>query len=98
MNASELQNAEKEIVRHVQRRAFESDFRVLHQVDAHTKPGMNDRKKVEARFKALKKSSSLAKLDPVIGQDSILRLRGRIQRANLPEEIKHRIFYQERAY
>ena len=73
----ELRGAEKEIVEHVQREAFSEEISVLMK---NERGGSNP--------KAIKKSSSIYQLDPVVN-DGLLRVGGRLRRAQISEEAKH---------
>jgi hypothetical protein len=88
INVDELQDAESEIIRIVQNKAFEDEIVLLRHQDPQniTPPPGDVRNQVR---KTVKKSSSIYKLDPFLGKDGILRVGGRIRRASLPENVKH---------
>ena len=74
-------NAEKEIVRNVQKRAFEIELTTL-------QPTKQDSVQ-NSRNANLKIASSLSRLDPFIDRDGIIRVGGQIRRAELPDSVKH---------
>ena len=59
---------------------------------------VTDREKTRARNQTLKKSSALYKLDPFLDKDGLLRVGGRIQRANVPEDVKHPIILPRKGH
>ena len=71
----EIEKAEREILKHVQRRAFPEEFN-------HPE-------------KPLKKSSRLYKLDPIV-IDGLWRVGGRLRKASLPMESKHRFLFRKK--
>jgi hypothetical protein len=87
VNVEDMQNAEQEIIKIVQRQAFSKDLEVLHHISPQScTTGRDNTKK-----RALKKASSLSRLDPYLDEDGVIRVGGRIQRANLPRDITHPI-------
>lgn len=79
INVTELKNAETEILKHVQRQCFREEYDLLNQVNQQT----NTREQ-----KVLKKSSSILKLDPMLG-DALIRVGGRLRRAPINSDAKH---------
>ena len=77
ITVTELREAEKEIVKHVQEEAFPEEICVL------TK---NESK--ESNGKSVKKSSSIYQLDPTV-HNGLLRVGGHLRRAQISEEAKH---------
>lgn len=88
VNVDELQEAESEIIRIVQNKAFDDEIALLrHQNPENVTPPTGEvRNQVR---KTVKKSSSIYQLDPFLGKDGVLRVGGRIRRASIPENIKH---------
>ncbi|CAC5392397.1 unnamed protein product [Mytilus coruscus] len=64
------------IIKYEQNVHFEEEIHVLQNID---------------RGKVLKKSSKLFKLNPFIDDNGLLRVRGRLERADLPYDAKHPI-------
>ncbi len=77
ITVTELREAEKEIVKHVQEEAFPEEICVLKK---------NESK--ESNRKSVKKSSSIYQLDPTV-HNGLLRVGGRLRRAQISEEAKH---------
>ncbi len=50
-----------------------------------------DNSQARQRHKAIKKDTNLYRLDPYIGSDGLVRVDGRIRRANIPREMAHPI-------
>ena len=76
----EMNNAEREILKQVQKESFEEELLCLNQVEQSAKP--------ISMKKSLKKSSSINKLDPIL-DSGLIRVGGRLQRAPLDNEAKH---------
>ena len=73
----ELREAEKEIIKHVQQVTFSEEIKVLTKGQGKA-----------SNCKAIKKSSNIYQLDPVI-KNGLLRVGGRLRRAQISEEAKH---------
>ena len=73
----ELREAEKEIIKHVQQVAFSEEIKVLAKGQGKA-----------SNCKAIKNSSNIYQLDPVI-KNGLLRVGGRLRRAQISEEAKH---------
>ena len=73
----ELREAEKEIIKHVQHVTFSEEIKVLTKEQGKA-----------SNCKAIKKSSNIYQLDPVI-KNGLLRVGGRLRRAQISEEAKH---------
>ena len=85
VTSAELKEAEIEILRQLQEKAFPEETEVL------SKPTKQDSSKGVGRNKkkVLKKTSVLYKLDPFMDEDGIIRVGGRIRRANIHRDKKH---------
>ena len=79
---TELLEAEGEVLKIVQREQFHEEIEVLKKLN--TAREATDRKLARERNLAIKKSSCLYRLDPFLDEDGIVRVGGRIRRANLP--------------
>ena len=84
----ELQQAELEIIRQVQSEVFKEEIKILQRLDVNDTNNA-DRNVAKRRNQFVKKSSSLYRLDPFIDADGILRVGGRIRKAQLPLRLKH---------
>ena len=86
VNVADLKEAEMEITKHVQRNEFPSEIKSpRHPRESRLRCRRSDKEK-----KALiKKISSLRMLDPVLDSDSVMRVGGRIRKANLPRTLKN---------
>ena len=89
LTVHDLMEAEVIIIKTLQREVFEKEL--LSRVSPaapSTKNEESDEDDVhKASLKQLKKKSSLRKLDPVIRNDGVLCVGGRIRRANLPQKV-----------
>ena len=87
MNVDELNEAGKEIIRVVQRKSFIKERLLLHQRNVEESSPNVERGNKESH--GIPKSSSLFRLDPILTTDGVLRVGGRIRRANMPLNVKH---------
>ena len=76
-----------EIIKHVQRNEFPSEIKSLQ--DIQEKAFCGSRKSDKEKKALLKKISSLRMLDPVLDSDGVMRVGGRIRKANLPHTLKN---------
>ena len=88
VNVDELREAEKEIIRKVQNKAFGHEIALLRHLNV-AQTSTDAREIGNRNRKVIKKSNSIYRLDPFLSKDGILRVGGRIRRASLPEDIKH---------
>lgn len=84
-SVAELQQAEKVIIAALQGKSFSDEIKTLKDASGYPE----DQRKCRERNNCLKKNSSLYRLDPFLDEDGILRIGGRIQRANLPRNEVH---------
>ncbi|XP_006822328.1 uncharacterized protein LOC102807334 [Saccoglossus kowalevskii] len=85
VDVDEMRRAEQEIIKLTQQQAFAKELQILHNTEfSSTTTGGDSRKK-----HSLKKTSNLFRLDPYLDESEILRVGGRIKRANLPRDITH---------
>ena len=87
VNVQEIMDAENEIIRQVQSKAFEAEIKMLQ--DLQISEEDTDRNNARKRKQTMKRTSSLYKLDPFIDSNGILRVGGRIRRANFLNAEKH---------
>ena len=76
---AELNNAEFEILKHVQSKCFKEELGCLKEVDQQT---------TSSRQNVLKKSSNIFKLDPILTH-GLIRVGGRLQRAPISTDARH---------
>ena len=88
-NVTDLEEAEMEIIKHVQRKEFPSEIKSLQ--DIQEKVFYGSRKSDKEKKALFKKTSSLRTLDRVLDSDGIMRVGGRIRRANLSVTLKNPI-------
>jgi len=89
LSVADLEEAEVEILKQVQSDVFPSEIRSIHIIQVNTKYGSRE---LYIERKALsRQASSLRSLDPVLDSDGIMRVGGRIWRANLSVTLKNSI-------
>lgn len=81
IDVEELLNAEKEIVRNVQKEAFKSEL-------INLKAMKENSVSRNRRNGKLKRLSSLSRFDPFIDSDNIVRVGGRVAHAELPDSVE----------
>ena len=87
VNVTDLQEAEMEIIKHVQRIEFPYEIKSLQ--DIQEKAFCGSRRSDKEKKALLKKTSSLRMVDPVLDSDGVMRVGGRIRKANLPHTLKN---------
>ena len=88
INVDEMKNAEKEILRLVQRESFLSEITALHHAK-RTK--MDDDVKGQRVKNAAGRNSPLRELDPSLSEDGLIRVGGRLGRAPISDEARHQV-------
>ena len=83
VNTEQLQEAETEIVKGIQREEFDDEIRLLHFNNSHQ--GSGDR----TSARVMKKNSNLYTLDPFLDENSVLRVGGRLKHADLSTAVKY---------
>ena len=78
ITTDELEHAEIEIIKKVQKEAFSEELEVLREVNSPD----------EGR-EARRSSKTLSKLDPLMCKNGLLRVGGRIRRANVSQNLAH---------
>ena len=96
VDIEEIGQAETEIIRCLQHEHFKDEMEALSLLQAHGE--FVDRKRAKQRNFNLKKCSSLYRLDPYLDVNGILRVGGRLRRANMPEVSKHPIILPRRSH
>ena len=87
VKVTELESAERAIIRAVQTSAFKEELDVLKQIKRKN-PDPNSRAWAQQRKSNIKTYGSLYKLDPFVDDDGILRVGGRLRRASLSDDMK----------
>ena len=83
----ELQQAKKTSIKCLQYENFLEELEVLRHINAT--PAETSRDQSKRKRQVLRKASSLYKLDPLLDQDGLIRVGGRIRRANVSVDRKH---------
>ena len=86
VTAQELKEAEVEILKQLQTQAFPKERRALMNNVNKERPGCSVQR---TKNNFLQKSSPMHKLDPFMDEDGIIRVGGRIRRANMHTDRKH---------
>ena len=87
VKVTDLESAERAIIREVQTSAFKEELDFLKQIKRKN-PDPNSRVFAQQRKSNIKTYSSLYKLDPFVDEDGILRVGGRLRRASLSDDMK----------
>ena len=85
----DLERAEVEILKIVQRDAFDKEVKTLKESQAQTEGARKHHQCAKERKALLKKTSSLNTLDPYLDVTGVLRVGGRITKANLTDSLKN---------
>ena len=94
LKVEDLHQAEAEIIKAVQGKAFQNEIELLKSLKIN-----NATQKVVKSHKAcLKKTRSLCCLDPFINDSGLLRVGGRIDRADTPYHIKHPVILPRKGH
>ena len=92
----DLAQAELEIIHSLQHEHFKEEIKTLHSLD--TNGEFLSREAAKQRDTSLKKTSCMYRLDPYLDADGILRVGGRLRRANMPESVKHPVILPKRSH
>ena len=85
---TEFQLAEKEVLKIIQREHFYEEIQVLMKLKVVGEE-VSTRELAKQRNQTIKMSSCLYRLDPFLDKDGLMRIGGRIKRADLPAATKH---------
>ena len=91
VDTQDLQEAEKEIIRGLQREEFENEISLVHRIGAEVPQD-------QTQLTTMKKANSLYKMDPFLDKDGILRVGGRLKYADLSEADKHPIVLPKKGH
>ena len=92
----EFQEAEKTIIRCLQYEHFHAELQIL--CDLNVTDGETNRVQARKRNQELRKTSSLYKLDPFVDQDGLIRVGGRIRRADVPVDVKYPVIIPRKGH
>jgi hypothetical protein len=88
ISVSDINEAERVIIRAVQEDAFAKERDVIVK-------GPED---VRTRKETIKQHSSLYRLDPFVDENGVIRVGGRIKRANIPRELSHPVILPQHSH
>ncbi len=94
ISVSELQEAEKHILKTLQQTAFPNELRKLNRME-HAATERDECRKCNT---TLKTDSSLYRLDPYVSSDGLLRVGGRIRRADVPYDARHPVILPKKEH
>ena len=80
----------------MQHEHFEEEIKTLRSLNANGE--FQSREAVRQRDSSLKKTSCMYRLDPYLDADGILRVGGRLRRANMSESVKHPIILPRKSH
>ena len=92
----EIGHAEMTIIRCLQHEHFKEEIKTLSMLQMNGE--FTDRRRAKQRNINLKKCSSLYRLDPYLDANDILRVGGRLRRANMPKFSKHPVILPRRSH
>jgi len=95
LTVRELEEAEHAIIRFTQSQSFDTELKSLDQ-ESDNKPG-HERARPQKSKTEIRKTSSLYRLDPFVG-GGLLRVGGRLNYADIPEESKHPIILPRKSH
>ena len=93
LTVEDLNESEKCLIRMIQKKYFHHELRLLKSIKIET--GRAGEKKRKA---ALKKSSSLRKLNPFVDEFGIIRVGGRIQKSLLEDSLKYPVILPRKGH
>ena len=93
---TQLQEAEREVLKVVQREQFHEEIQVLEELKVSG--DVASRALARQRNVVIKKSSCLYRLDPFLDDVGLIRVGGRIKRANLPFATKHPVVLPRKSH
>ena len=82
VDVQELRHAELHIIKIVQHEAFPDEMQRLEDVKGSTHTRQD-------QMKAMRKSSSICKLDPFLDEDGTLQVGGHLRESSIPYDVKH---------
>ncbi|XP_078384040.1 uncharacterized protein LOC144666486 [Oculina patagonica] len=95
LTVQELEEAEQSIILFTQSQSFENELKKLDQA-SHDEPD-HERTPLQRRKNEVTKTSSLYRLDPFVDA-GLLRVGGRLNNADIPDESKHPVILPRKSY
>ena len=92
MSVMDLQKAERLMIKAVQSEEFSNEIELLQTLQR------KDKAKGRTAKQVTKGSSPIHRLDPVLDDNGILRVGGRIQQADVPYDVKHPIILPKKSH
>ena len=97
LSVEELVHSKKFILRCLQCQHFSHEMETLTNLKGNLEK-FQERDSARCRNDTLKKTSSLYKLDPFVNKNRLLRIGGRIRRADVPLEVKHPLILPKKSH
>lgn len=97
LSVEELVHSEKFILRCLQCQHFSHEMETLTNLKGNLEK-FQEQDSARCRNDTLKKTSSLYKLDPFVDKNRLLRIGGRIRRADVPLEVKHPLILPKKSH
>ena len=94
VNVAELQRAEHVIIKAAQEAVFPAELTSLRRLKTYAA----EKQQCTERNFALKRNSSLYRLDPYLSNDGLIHVGGRIKRANIPHSLAHPVVLPKDSY
>ncbi|XP_071477081.1 uncharacterized protein [Diadema antillarum] len=94
LTVDDLQKAQTEIIKHVQEQWFDEEIQILRNLSSDRDPCRDERD----HRRRVKRSSRLHKLDPFIDENGLLRVGGRLCRAEGSFEVKHPVILPQKGH
>ena len=94
MSTQEVQKAENCIIRELQKQAYPEERKVLIDIGGYPK----DCVEANQRNNAVKRKSTLFRLDPFVSDDGLMRVGGRIRRAEIPRNLAHPVILPKESH
>lgn len=95
LNVSDLEAAERVLIHAAQASSFKTEMDVLKDIKQEDTSSRNFARK---RKNTMKAYSALYKLDPFIDADGVLRVGGRLRRANLSDKVKYPVILPRKSH
>ena len=95
LTVQELEEAELAIIRYTQSQSFDQEIKSLGQVHCEKKEHGHTRQ--QRSTNEIRKNSSLYRLDPLLN-NGLLRVGGRLSKADIPKESKHPIILPRKGH
>ena len=94
IDIAELQNAEKVILQALQQHVFPNEYSSLKKLGSYAR----ERPRARERNIMIKQNSNLYRLDPYMDHNGLIRVGGRVKRANVPRDLAHPVILPKDCY